>query len=412
MIKNLIIGSSFSSLGGALALIKKKEKATIILGGGGGITKKRNQVFDIKLPTRDWSRYQNNIKSAFYVNNFNVNKKYNFISYLGPGGLSKIWGKVVNTNVPFDNNLINFLITKLKIKVTKISKFKKLISLYQFNNLVLNPIKIFKKYKKNLSIIKNLYVEKIYYDPKNFFFNLILSNKKTIKCKKLYLASGLFSSVSLLKSLFNNNFKKKKINISHNDLVYGFSVVDKNYFINSSINNIRNYYYFDISYKKFCGRISVLSLSIIKKYNLNFFFSFIFYLSNFLGFKILLLSLMYKRKFNFTNIIINQKKFFICAKPNSNKKVINLAKQSLNNYFKSSFYFPFKSRIGSDFHYSSNILNNINFININKKILKNLFILDSSCVINKPFFPVFYYIINSYYRVLNNIHLLNLKKSI
>ena len=407
MIKNLIIGSSFSSLGAALALIKKKEKATIILGG---VTKKSNEFFDIKLPTRNWSHYQNNIKSAFYVNNFNLNNKYNFISYLGPGGLSNIWGKVVNTNVPFEKNLINFILKVLKIKIIKITKFKKLISVYQFNNLVLSPIKIFRKYQKNLSIIKNLHVVKINYDQKNFFFNLVLSNKKIIKCRKLYLASGIFSSISLLKSLFESNFKKKKINISHNNLVYGFSVINKKYFINNSINKTHNYYYFDNSYKKFCGRISILSVNTIKKYNLNFFFRFIFYLSNFLGFKILLLSLMYKRKFNSTSITVNQKDFSISAKRNNNKKVINLAKQSLTNYFKSRFYFPFETRIGSDFHYSSNILGNINFVNIKKSILKNLFILDSSCVIKKPFFPVFYYVINSYYRVLNNINLLNLKK--
>ena len=407
MIKNLIIGSSFSSLGAALALIKKKEKATIILGG---VTKKSNEFFDIKLPTRNWSHYQNNIKSAFYVNNFNLNNKYNFISYLGPGGLSNIWGKVVNTNVPFEKNLINFILKVLKIKIIKIPKFKKLISVYQFNNLVLSPIKIFRKYQKNLSIIKNSHVVKINYDQKNFFFNLVLSNKKIIKCRKLYLASGIFSSISLLKSLFERNFKKKKINISHNNLVYGFSVINKKYFINNSINKTHNYYYFDNSYKKFCGRISILSVNTIKKYNLNFFFRFIFYLSNFLGFKILLLSLMYKRKFNSTSITVNQKDFSISAKRNNNKKVINLAKQSLTNYFKSRFYFPFETRIGSDFHYSSNILGNINFVNIKKSILRNLFILDSSCVIKKPFFPVFYYVINSYYRVLNNINLLNLKK--
>lgn len=409
MIKNLIIGSSFSSLGAALALIKKKEKATIILGG---INKKSNEFFDIKLPTRNWSHYKNNIKSAFYVNNFTSNNKYNFISYLGPGGLSNIWGKVVNTNVPYEKNLINFILKKLKIKIIKIPKFKKLISLYQINNLVLNPMKVFRKYKKNLFIIKNLNVVKINYDQKNFIFNLVLSNKKIIKCKKLYLASGIFSSISLLKSLFEKNFKKKKINISHNNLIYGFSIINKNYFINNSMNKIYNYYYFDNSYKKFCGRISILNINTIKKYNLNFFFKFIFYLSAFLGFKILLISLMYKRKFNSTSIVVNQKNFSIFAKRDNNKKVINLAKQSLTYYFKSRFYFPFENRIGSDFHYSSNILGNINFVNIKKSILKNLFILDSSCIIKKPFFPVFYYIINSYYRVLNNIHLLNLKRII
>ena len=84
----------------------------------------------------------------------------------------------------------------------------------------------------------------------------------------------------------------------------------------------------------------------------------------------------------------------------------------LSNCFKSNFYFPFKSRIGSDFHYSANILKNINFTYKNKSMLKKLFILDSSCVKNKPFFPVFFYIINSYYRVFNNIHLLKLSKII
>jgi hypothetical protein len=409
MIKNLIIGSSFSCLGGALAFVKKKEKATIILGCA---PKKIDEVFDMKLPTRNWSLYENNIKTAFHVSNFNVNKKYNFISYLGPGGLSNIWGKIINENVAFSRNIINSLIKKLKIKITKNLIFKKYISLYEFNNFVSNPIKILKKYPKKISIIKNVYVVKINYDYKKKSFILFLSDATNIRCKKLYLASGIFSSISLIKSLFKNNFNKKNINISHNNLLYGFSLINRNYFIKNSINKFHNYYYFDNSYKKFCGRISILNNKIIRKYNLNFFFKIIFRLSIFLGHKVLILNLMYKRKNNTTKIMVDKKKFFFQAKYDNNKKIITLAKNMLSNCFKSNFYFPFKSRIGSDFHYSANILKNINFTYKNKSMLKKLFILDSSCVKNKPFFPVFFYIINSYYRVFNNIHLLKLSKII
>jgi hypothetical protein len=408
MIKNLIIGSSFSCLGGALALVKKKEKATIILGC---TSKKIDEVFDIQLPTRDWSRYENNIKSAFYVSNFTVNKKYNFVSYLGPGGLSNIWGKVINENVAFSKNMINLLLKKLKIKITEITIFKKYISLYKCNNFVSDPIKILKKYPK-ISIIQNVYVVKINYDYEKNFFILFLSNERTIRCKKLYLASGIFSSISLIKSLFKNNFNKKNIGLSHNNLLYGFSLVNRSYFIKNSINKINNYYYFDNSYKKFCGRISILNNKIIKKYNLNFFFKIIFVFCSFLSYKVLILNLMYKRKNNTSKIIVGKKKFLFQAKLDNNKKIITTAKNVLSNCFKSNFYFPFKSRIGSDFHYSSNIIKNINFTNKNKSILKKLFILDSSCIKNKPFFPAFFYVINSYYRVFNNMHLLKLKKII
>ena len=40
-------------------------------------------------------------------------------------------------------------------------------------------------------------------------------------------------------------------NISHNNLLYGFSLINRNYFIKNSINKFHNYYYFDNSYKTF-----------------------------------------------------------------------------------------------------------------------------------------------------------------
>jgi len=406
MIKNLVIGSSFSALGCVLALIKKKENATVILGHYPREIKKSN---NIKLPTRNFYKYQNNINTSFYINKFVIDKKYNFISYLGPGGLSNLWGKVINTNVNFDPKIINFLLKRIKIKKNEKVKFNKFLNLYKFNNLILSPLKILQRFKKKIKLIKNVYVVKINYDEKNYFFKVLLSNNKIITCKKLYLSSGIFSTISLINNFFGKNFKKKNIDLLYNNLIYGFLFFKKKYFL--YIFNKNEYYYFDNSYKLFCGRVSILNNNIIKKYNLSYFFVITYFLFNIIGFRILLLSLMYKRKSKSTKIIIKNRNFFIeSKKENPNRRIENIAKNLLARYFKSNFYFPFKTKIGSDFHYSSNILKNINFTKFKRLNLKNLFILDSSFSIKTPFFPAFYFIINSYFRVINNINILRLKK--
>ena len=94
MIQNLIIGSGFSSVGCALGLIQKNKKLSIVLGQS---NKKQNNNFTVKLPTRNFERYSNNINLGFLVNKIRLNKNHNFISYLGKGGLSNLWGQIINT---------------------------------------------------------------------------------------------------------------------------------------------------------------------------------------------------------------------------------------------------------------------------------------------------------------------------
>jgi hypothetical protein len=407
MIQNLIIGSGFSSVGCALGLIQKNKKVSIVLGQS---KKKQNNNFIVKLPTRNFARYSNNINLGFFVNKIRFNKNYNFISYLGTGGLSNLWGQIINTKINFNNKIIDLLLKKLRLKENLILKFNKYLNLYEFKKSTINPLKIFNKYRKKIKLIKHVYVSQIKFDLKKKAFSIFLSNNRIITCKKLYICSGIFSSISLVSEIFNYNFKKRYLNINHSELIYAFSIIKFKNFVNFH-NNKKEFFYFDKTQKIFCGRISMLDKDIINKYNLNIFLLFIYYFLSFFGFRILLASLMYKRKKNSTKITFKENYLQINAiKTKKNPKIIKLAKNLLFKHYKSNFYFFFKARTGSDFHYSCDILKNINFKAVNKNILKNLFIMDSSCIKNLVFFPAFYLIVNSFFRVIKNINIYKLKK--
>ena len=68
----------------------------------------QNNNFTVKLPTRNFERYSNNINLGFLVNKIRLNKNHNFISYLGKGGLSNLWGQIINTKINFSDKIIRF----------------------------------------------------------------------------------------------------------------------------------------------------------------------------------------------------------------------------------------------------------------------------------------------------------------
>ena len=62
---------------------------------------------------------KNNIYQSITNNNLEINTKNNFISYIGFGGLSNLWGKIFNINIRGNNKIKNFLIKQLKIKTNQ-----------------------------------------------------------------------------------------------------------------------------------------------------------------------------------------------------------------------------------------------------------------------------------------------------
>ena len=93
---NLVIGSGFSSLGAVLALIKKKQSFTVVYGK---TDYRKDYKSTIKLPSRNFNKFKKNICQSIDNNNLHCNLKNNFISYIGFGGLSNLWGKILNTNI-------------------------------------------------------------------------------------------------------------------------------------------------------------------------------------------------------------------------------------------------------------------------------------------------------------------------
>jgi hypothetical protein len=221
--KNIIIGSGFSSLGAILALQKKNENYLIIAGKANSQKKSKNLI---DLPSRNFDKYKNNIYQSLKNNNLSVNIKNNFISYLGFGGLSNIWGKIFNFDIDENNKIKNQLIDILKLKNhTKINIHKN-INIYKCFEQDINLKKKFKSLDKKKFIILNSTVEKIKFDIKNKIFKVYLVDQKILKTKKLYLAAGVFSTLKLLRSIDKKIFLKD-IELTHSDMYYGIFLKKK-----------------------------------------------------------------------------------------------------------------------------------------------------------------------------------------
>ena len=396
--KNIVIGSGFSALGAVLSLSRKREKFLIIK----GTPKFSNRNINlINLPSRNFKKYKANIFQAIQKNKLTVNTKNNFISFLGFGGLSNLWGKIFNYDINCRYKIKKYLINYLNIQEHKKIDLHKEINFYKVNEQNVNLKKIFYKLKqKNCSII-NSTVDKIKYNDKINTFFIYLDNNKILKAKNIYLASGIFSTLKLLRSIDNKIFQKK-IPLSHSDMCYGIFFV-KSSNIKSNIGN--EFLYFSKDKKKFSGRISILKRKIIKKYNLNFFYNFLMIFSKFFGYKVFLLSVLYKRDKNSSTLNFKKNLMQMYVKKTfKNKLILNKLKKILNECFNANIFIFKTTLVGSDFHYSSNIQNNINLKKV-KKFYNNLFVLDSSCLSNHIYFPTFQMICDSYLRTKHRITL-------
>ena len=128
-------------------------------------------------------------------------------------------------------------------------------------------------------------------------------------------------------------------------------------------------------------------------------------ISKFLGYKIFLLSVLYKRSKN--SSVINFKRDLIeinARKTFKNKFILNKLKKIFNECFNANKFIFKTTLVGSDFHYTGNIANNINLKKV-KKFYKNLFLLDSSYSTSHIYFPTFQMIYDSYSRIKYNISL-------
>ena len=394
--KNIIIGSGFSSLGAILGLKKRGEKCLIITGKV--LFSKTDQNL-IDLPSRNFEKYKNNIYQSTRNNNLEINTKNNFISYIGFGGLSNLWGKIFNINIEGNNKIRNFLIKQLKIKTNQEINLNHGLKLFRLTEQKITIKEIYKSLDKSRFKTISSTVKKIKFNTKKKIFLIYLFNDQILKAKNIYLASGIFSTLKLLNSLDKKIFRNK-IQLNHSDMCYGICfALEKNF--KKKIGN--EFFYFNQNKNNFAGRLSVLNENIINKYDMSVFFLLLYKLTKFFKIKILVLSVLYKRPANsslifFKNsgININVKKTF------KNSVIINQLKKSLKKTFNIKFFIFKRTLVGSDFHYSCNIIKNINLKN-NNIFFKNLFILDSSYSTKHAFFPTFQMIYESYVRTKNKL---------
>ena len=150
--KYLIIGSGFSALGAIYGLNKKRKSFSVITGN---IDKKIKSKNLINLESREFAKYKDEIYQSIKNNNFQCNVKNNFISFLGIGGLSKLWGKIINTRIDGNNKYIRILKKELSIKPQKKIYIHKNMNFYLAKENQIQISKLIFQLKKKNNIIKD-----------------------------------------------------------------------------------------------------------------------------------------------------------------------------------------------------------------------------------------------------------------
>lgn len=147
--------------------------------------------------------------------------------------------------------------------------------------------------KKLIKIINTSFVEKITFNKIKKKFEIFIYKKK-IYAKKIYLASGFFSNIKFINDLIGEKNFKQPIKINHKEMLYGFFLNTKKFFLKKG--NEKEFFFLDKKHKYFSGRIINLQKYHIKKYNLNPIFYFILFIFNLFGFNIFLFNFFYKKK--------------------------------------------------------------------------------------------------------------------
>ena len=106
-------------------------------------------------------------------------------------------------------------------------------------------------------------------------------------------------------------------------------------------------------------------------------------------------NILYKRKHNSSIIHFTKERIKLSVKETyKNKNIINEFIKIFKIIFCGKMFIFKKTLVGSDFHYSSDILKLFKKKKINR-LYKNLFILDSSLSKNQLYFPTFRMIYDS-----------------
>jgi hypothetical protein len=398
--KYLIIGSGFSALGAIYGLNKKRQSFSIITGYMDKNIKSKNLI---NLESREFTKYKDEIYQSIKNNNLKCNVKNNFISFLGIGGLSKLWGKIINTRINGNYKYIRILKKELNIKQQKKIYIDKNTNFYLVKENQIQISKLIFQLKKKRKIIKDT-VNSIKFCNKKKYFVIKTINKKIIKSKKILFACGIFSTINIFFKMEKNSLKKNKIDLFHSDLIYGLFLSRKKFDKKN-----QELLYFDKKEKKFSGRIAILNNQIINKLNLNIIFKFIYIFFNFFNVKVYIFSILTPRPKKSSFLSVRKNSMHLSYNSVDSKKTVNKIKKILSNSFKGFFFFFKRTLPGSDFHYGTNIIKNIDKKKI-KPYYKNIFILDNSVSERSIFFPTFSIIYNAYLRIIENKTLHNLIK--
>ena len=293
---HLVVGSGFSALGTVLGLLSLRKKNIFVINANNKNINSSINTNKIKLISRNFEKYKKEINSSFKINRIISNYKSNFITYLGQGGLSSVWGKLLNTEIIENDKNINFVRKKLKLKKHELIYSNKNFLLFKNQEANLKPFKTLKNLerKKLIKIINTNYIEKIAYNKIEKKFEVFSYKKEKMCTKKLYIASGFFSSIKFIKDLVGEKNFKQPIKMNHKDMLYGFFLNKKKNFIKKK--NIDEFFFLDKKHKYISGKIINLNKYYIKKYNLNPIFYLFLIMFDFCGYNIFLFNFFYKKK--------------------------------------------------------------------------------------------------------------------
>jgi len=436
----IIIGSGFSAAAAVSILIKKKIKPVVVDIGRKKFT--INNEDRKKLPLG--ISFNNSFNS---LTGFKNTKNTELLESSSFGGLSRIWGGIINKiqrneadswpikiktlekyykhvdnfffHLGFNDNYSKFFNLKkpdIYIRDNRNNFFlKKQNKTIFFGNsreavdFKKNSFELNKYFsdlikKKKIYYIKNFEVKKIEENSKSIF---IFSKNRYLACKKLYVASGPLATAKILL----NSFKSiKKISLKETSLILSF------WFVKKKINNYdsdRNCDFFltKISKPFFSSQIYILKDCLIKKI-----FKKNTYISLLLSFVLrffknkFIITLSYLDECQSSKIILEKinNKIFIKSIPvsvNFYSKVI----KTLKSFFLNKIFliFSIKKKFGYGYHFGSSYpmskKKKLKFSDILGRVnnLRNVHIIDSSILPRIPISTITYTIMANAARIVD-----------
>ena len=440
-----IVGTGISAMS-VLEVLKKVKNIDITIFESGNLNKTKNlqNKFNFKKSFKYSSEQFKTAKKKF-IENYNIKEKNFFLSNVNClGGLSNFWGggiEIPRDKFLKDNKLSLKLLSEIKIikklfnlnsqiignfKNLRKNPYYKIIDELKQKNFNIEDIDIslkgnnthntkenFKKIKnkKNIKLLLNHHVERIFKKNNTYEIEVKINNKLSAMKNKfdlIILCAGTIGSTLIVSKFLN--MQKIKIKFYNNPMMQICYYNPRLYFQKADeftfSHPLKNFHQ---KIKLYENKGSLIPLKFFSNYYLGYSKKNIFL--NFIKKGMIAGNIFFDSKLTSNFIQIKGNKNFIVFRNEINKSnILKDTKKKFSEIFKKLNFYPvpflnFKTFLtGSDAHYTSSLFqlwfNKKKIINKNCELTtsKNFYILDGSVIPKGTFYPSFLISLNAYYQ--------------